>query len=349
MRTIALLMACLLLVGPATAQKVNPNESTESTLYFHLFDTFNKFVINTQELNADFFDVGGTNNPTINYGATDSTVKYDLNTMYGTSTAGPVEYEFIENGRPRFHPEKGIAQDVDIDGEVPVVAYMYLDLRDIIGVDSMPTMSPEFAVEITMREGDDTGRDATLDEGALLMHGSQTFHLFDSTTAPGAGVNAFLDWATYMTDFFGTGNPVPEAPEAGVSQNEPFAGQEINGKMLVVPDSEGIVELQIPMTLDAEMIPKTEAFNVRIDWYQMEEVFGPDAFATGYIRHHASPGKQPRLEMAIMNPVYVEFLHPQVAAGTLLIHAGVNSPWGTYDVDLENMTLDVVGQASRSN
>jgi MYXO-CTERM domain-containing protein len=87
---------------------------------------------------------------------------------------------------------------------------------------------------------------------------------------------------------------------------------------------------------------------VRIDWYQRDPagvIIQEDQFAEGYMRLFASPEKQPRLEFNVMNPVYISFIHPQVAAGTLLIHTGVNSPWGTYDVDPANITMTVQGPA----
>jgi hypothetical protein len=258
-----------------------------------------------------------------------------------------VEYDFIENGRPRFHPEPGIAQDVRIDMDVTPTAYLYLDLRDVIGVNSLPTSSPTFTVEITMREGDDPGRHADLDNGAIIMQGKQTFHLVDTYTSPGAGANALVYWGTHMTLWAIEESAVnPGLPENGADANAaPGAiGTAPDGNPVVVPDGDGVVELAIPITIQNNgVIPKSEAFNIRIDWYQMEEAFGPDAFATGYVRLHASPDKQPRLEMNIMDPVYISFIHPQVAAGTLLIHTGLNSPWGTYDIDYDNITIRVDG------
>lgn len=43
--------------------------------------------------------------------------------------------------------------------------------------------------------------------------------------------------------------------------------------------------------------------------------------------------------------VHLDYLHPEVAAGILLIHTAARSPWGAMDLDLGNSTLDVDGPA----
>ncbi len=323
MRAVGLAIAFALVAAPvADAQSTlrNPNESTPTTLYFHIFDTFNKFVINTQAMDAEFFEVGGTSFPTlVGTPVNEVTGDFDLNTIYGTSTAGPVEYDFIENGKPRFHPERGIAADVQIDSSVQPVVTMYVDVRDAISSGSLsasdgaPNALPDFTFRVTMREGDDPGTDADLDAGAPIMHGETTVHIFDGQTA------------------------APANQVAGQS------GQ------FVTPDENGIVEIQIPMTLDSDIIPKSEAFNVRIDWYQGGSAGFEDQFAEGYMRLYADPEHLPRLDFAINNPVYIEFIHPQVAAGILLIHTGVNSPWGTYDIDPSNITISIDGPVEPLN
>ncbi|MGB1697197.1 MAG: hypothetical protein ACPHK8_02225 [Thermoplasmatota archaeon] len=323
MRTVALALALLMVATPATAE-LRPNVPTDTTLYFHIFDTFNKFVINTQPINDDFFNVGGTNFPTLSGTPlnNDQVGEYDLNTIYGTSTAGPVEYKVNENGQPRFHPERGIAADVNIhdDPSNPPVAYIYLDVRDIVGSDSGPMILPDFTFDVTMRAGDDPGPDAQLDQGELIMSGSLTATIYEAHSA--AGSDAVVSGASPVTEGVGFG-PV------------------------LTPDENGIVELAIPLTIANPTIPKADAFNIRLDWYQLADTpaFEDDQFATGYMRLALTEEYLPRIEMQITNPVYIEFIHPQPAAGILLIHTGVNSPWGTYDVDVKNITVSIDGPA----
>jgi hypothetical protein len=319
LRTVALAVALSMVVTPATAQ-IGPNEPTATSLYFHIFDTFNKFVINTQPLNSEFFDVGGTNFPTLSGtpANNEQVGEYDLNTIYGTSTAGPVEYNVNENGRPRFHPEQGIAADVIFDPNSSPIAYLYLDVRDAIGGDSSGMILPDFKVDITMREGDDPGPEGKLDEGALIMSGSLRATIYDGQTA--GATNDGAAGASPVTEGAGWGG-------------------------VLVPNADGIVELAIPLVNAQEKIPKKEAFNIRIDWYQMSSSpgFEEDQFATGYMRWALTEKYTPRIDLNIMNPIFIEFIHPQPAAGVVLIHTGVNSPWGTYDVDIGNISIGIDG------
>lgn len=314
----AVLMASLLLVAPAGAQIDNPRASTPTTLYYHIFDTFNNFVINTQPMDVSFFEVGGTSFPTVTGTAANEVMgaQYDFNTIYGTSTAGPVEYEFIENGKPRFHLERGIAADVQIDTSVQPVSYLYIDVRDLTGQDEASNVLPQLTVRFTMRTGDQPGTQADYDGGDLIMHGQKT--------------------ATVCADGTTAAAPAEEACTQAVSGLHD----------VLLPDADGIVEFAVPMEVEMGTIPAGDAFNVRIDWWQEDPagaVCGEDQCAEGYLRLAADQDHLPRMEMSILNPVYIEFIHPQVAAGTLLIHAGVNSPWGTYDVAGDDIKLTIDG------
>ncbi len=289
-----------------------PKTSTPTILYFHIWDTFNKFPINTQEpfLPEKFFQVGGTNFPTV----PDSPViqGFDFNTIYGFSTAGLVEYEFIENGRPRLHPERGIAADVLIDSNVQPEVFFYMEVRDPTGDDTGPNILPAWTVRVLVREGDDVGPDGRLDAGAKIMEGQLTAHV---ATGPGG------------------------AAPPGVG------GNSIAGTPVLVPDEDGVVLFRVPLDVIQDKIKKQEAYNVRIDWYQDPSPGGTqeDTFAEGWYRVVMDDKHLPRMELSIMNPVYIDYIHPQVAAGVLLIHTGVNSPWGTYDIDPDNITLSVAG------
>lgn len=289
----------------------HPSKAIPTTLYFHIFDTFNAFPINTQAPNTEFFRVGGTNFPTVVEGNTQT--NYDFNTVYGFATSGPVEYDFIENGQPRFHPERGIASDIKIDQGTDVYAYMYLSVRDVLGSpDGAPNYLPSFTFRLAMREGNVIGPDSDLDAGALIMDGQLTAHVWDDK---------------------GTGIPAPPAAD-----NLPT----------LVPDASGIVEFKIKMNLQAATIPKTNAYNIRLDWFQNPsgDASNDDKFAEGYMRLVSDKDHHPRLEMAITNPVYIDYIHPEVAAGILLIHTAENSPWGTYDVDVENITIEITGPST---
>lgn len=288
-----------------------PKKPTNTILYFHIFDTFNAFPINTQAPNTDFFRVGGTNFPT--FVEPNSQTNYDFNTVYGFATSGPVEYDFIENGQPRFHPERGIAKNVEIDGGTDIYAYLYLNVRDFLGnSDGAPNYLPSFTFRLTMREGNVIGPDEQLDTGAKIMEGQLTAHIWDSK-----------------------GLDIPAPPAA---DNLPT----------LEPDEDGIVEFKIKMNAEQLVIPKANAYNLRLDWFQNPTADGAndDRFAEGYMRLVSDAKHHPRMELAITNPVYIDYIHPEVAAGILLIHTAENSPWGTYDIDVENITIEVTGPST---
>ncbi len=122
---------------------------------------------------------------------------------------------------------------------------------------------------------------------------------------------------------------------------------------ILTPDSDGMFLYKIKLDFtDASkpVITKADAYHVRVDWYQNPTPQGDpnqnDRFAEGYMRLVSDETHHPRLTMAITNPVYFEFIHPEVAAGILLIHTCENSPWGTYDIDVQNMTVALEGPST---
>lgn len=310
----AALLVALLAASGATAQLQNPNEPTETTLYFHVFDLFNNFVINTQPMNVEFFVVGGTNFPSIPPTPEIAENGWDFNTIYGISTAGPVEYDVNEDGRPRFHPERGIAADVELTEGYTPVTKMYFKVPDVTGETIAPGPLPYFTVEVTMRTGDEPGSDAKLDEGEIIMQGRQTYHIISG--------NAAKDFTDPAAEALPLDYPV------------------------LISDEDSVVEVEIPMTVIGDKIPKEDAFNIRVDWYQFADSAAPvqdDQVSQGNIKIHADQERSPRMSISVDNPVNFEFIHPQVAGGVLLIHSGANSPWGTYDLDVKNVTVDITG------
>jgi hypothetical protein len=103
------------------------------------------------------------------------------------------------------------------------------------------------------------------------------------------------------------------------------------------PANEGpvIYEFQVPVTFDVDKISKTEAFNIRVDVMMdvpsCNEV--GSAFMLGLVDTYTAKDFRPRMDLSIMNPVFVEYVHPQISGDRLIIHTGLGSPWGNYDVD----------------
>jgi hypothetical protein len=290
-----------------------PRISTPTSLYFHIFDVFNNFPINTQQPNTTFFKVGGTNFPSAV--APEAGANYDFNTIYGYSTAGPVEYEFIENGQPRYHPERGLAADVMIDGAAqtpcgdttaPICVHVYVRILDFLGSSAAPNFMPAYTFRVELKEKNVLDPTA-LDAGALVANGELTYHLATEDFAPLAG-------------------------QAGP-----------DGHVIKTPDENGVIEYAVPLTLAKDTITKGEGYHVRIDWFQnpSDDGANDDRAAEGYMRLVMEEGYYPRMELNILNPVFIDFIHPQVAAGILLIHTAENSPWGTYDVNVKDIKVEI--------
>ncbi|MEA3202780.1 MAG: hypothetical protein QOI63_446 [Thermoplasmata archaeon] len=330
LRLLALCALLALALAPAAqAQVKNPNVSTPTTLYFHIFDTFNLFPVNTQAPDVEFFKVGGTNFPSI------ASQGFAFNTIRGYATSGPVEYDFIENGQPRFHPERGIARDVLLDKAVQPVAHLFLNVRDFLGSHVAPDALPSFTFAVTMREGNSVGSGKELDSYPVIMQGALTAHVVNAAVCP-QSVN------------LSPGPPAPDplaVPVCVSAGNSIPAGAGPDGKPVLVADANGTVEFAVPLAITGDKIPKADAYNLRIDWYQNPtgDAAQDKEYSEGFLRLVSDAQHHPRLELAVLDPVYVEYIHPEVAAGILLIHTCVNSPWGTYDVDVANTTVDVAG------
>lgn len=116
-------------------------------------------------------------------------------------------------------------------------------------------------------------------------------------------------------------------------------GEGISPPQDILPDlaaeSAPVYEFQVPITWALDKIPQDEAFNIRVDVMMdipnCNEVGA--AFMPGLIDVYTDRTHRPRMDLNIMNPVFVEYVHPQVSGERLIIHTGLGSPLGNYDVD----------------
>ncbi len=300
------LAAIALLAMPgAAAQQVgiqNPNQSTPVTLYMHL-DGIQDFPINTQPPDDRYQTSEAFGSATNSLGCVPevpgaNVASKEWHTYYGYSTPGYVEYDFEEEGGPRYHKERGISFDVELDTGSPFMLYWYLETQAVSGEagaadpNTVPVVVPNVVVRATMRTGDDVGvGDAAFNSGSIIAQG-QT-------------------------------EPITLSPEAS---NHVAVGEH------------HAYEFAVPMAFSMDRITRDEAFNIRIDVYMDNPACDdPDA---GYImpntvRLHTSPELRPRMDFAIMNPIVINYIHPQFVGDELVIHTEMNSPWGNYDVDEE--------------
>ena len=283
----------------------NPNVSTPSTLYFHI-NGFQNFPINTQKPSDEFSDevnVGLTTNTLScvpeNPGTGGLTGK-KYHTFYGFASPSYVEYNFTEDNKPRIHPERGLSYDVLIDpsGQFKVVWYLSTTTRAPsqggANPDQLPLPLPQVSVRATMRTRAEVSiGDAAFNAGQLLAQG-------ESAPANLAG---------------------PATTDVNFTQ--------VNGNY--------VYEFVVPMAISGgNVIPKADAYNMRIDVMMKVPTCdsNPDqAFMPNVVNVWSSPEARPRMHLSIMDPIRIEYMHPQFIGDELVIHTASNSPWGNYDVD----------------
>jgi len=278
----------------------NPNASTPVVLYMHL-NGIQDFPINTQPPHPDHA-------ASISAGAQGHTTSclpevpqlpvahQERHTYYGYSSPGYVEYEFIEAGKPRYHPERGLSFDVDLDMDAPFTVHWYLETQtgagsEAIDPDQVPLVLPGVTVRATVRTGDEIGLgDENYNTGPVIAAGQATGTLAGPATPPDGA----------------------EHSQAGTHHVYHFA---------------------IPMEIQAAQIPQATGYNLRLDVLMDNPVCAEGMLMPDVVAMHTSEGHRPRMELSILNPIRIEYLHPQFIGKELYVHASLNSPWGNYDVD----------------
>jgi hypothetical protein len=327
---VAVALAASTVLPTASAQGVgiqNPNVSTPTTLYFHI-NGFQDFAINTQkpiDKYADSVSVGTATHTTscIPNPGVGVNLSQEYHTEYGYSSPSYVEYDFEENGKPRTHPERGISYDAKIDTGAPFTLYWYLQTMagvNSVGAadpDAVPVVIPNVVVRATIRAGDSISvDDIAYNSGPLLAEGT--------TTA-----------ATLVS------NPVgSQAVDSNGGAHPQVTAYNVNGKYLY--------EFRVPITVQSPIIPRNTGYNLRIDTYMDNPACGYEQgmLMPNLVRVHTSAEYRPRMELAIMNPIRLEYLHPQFVGDDLVIHTSMNAAWGNYDVneqDPDGIQISITG------
>lgn len=339
MRTSILLVAAaslLLAAMPVQAQDVgiqNPNQATPTTLYFHVINV-QDMPINTQLPDDSFTDEAhwGLNSATLtcaNALLPDNPVTPGMlspiwHTMYGYSSPSYVEYDFQSNGQPRTHPERGISYDGVIAADQPFDLVWYLASfygaagSDQANPNSAPLPISDIVVAASMKTGDAISID---DKG---YDGGETIAAGETTPAllvPNAGAYEMSSPSTAHQQV--TYIP-PQNPTSG----------------------KHVWEFRIPMTIEKDIIPRATGFNVRIDVYLDSQgqcgESDKEYIMPNLVEGYSAPNARPRMELSMMNPIRLEYLHPQFVGDDLVVHTSMNSVWGNYDVgEVNAMTPDV--------
>ncbi len=300
----------------------NPSTSTPTTLYMHI-DGIQDFPINTQQPDdryqkGEAYGGATTSTSCTPELPTGSLTSNDFHTYYGYSTPGYVEYDFEENGGPRYHKERGISFDAKLDTSHASTVYWYLETQVSAGENSpggqdpntAPVVVPNVKVRATMRSGDDVSvGDEAFNAGAVIARGESE---------------------TLTLDPHNTGGEGTVGAQPG-------------------PGGKHVYEFAVPLSFEGDTITRDESYNVRIDVY-IDGIPGCEEPENGYfmpnlVRVHTSPEFRPRIDLAVMNPIRIEYIHPQFVGEELVIHTSMNSPWGNYDVDEQpgGITIGVDG------
>lgn len=330
-----LLVAATALQGASAANAqagaVKPTDGGPSgpvpvTLYFHLVG-YEDFPINTQPPAEGF-----TLTPYEGLATATSDclpevpgvglVSRERHSFYGYSSPSYVEYDRMEGGLPRIHSERGLSYDVEIDSASPWSVDWFLESQwtatsGQVDPNQVPAVTPGVMVKVTVRAGDSVAmEDRGYNEGPILAQGQS-----EPVTLAGPASD---DLNAGKTTYLGT--------------NQSAAGHWVTG-------------FRIPLQVSAPTLPALTGYNVRIDVLldnpACTDPSGQGSLMPNTVRLHSSALYRPAMRLAIRDPLAVTQLHPQFVGDELVVHAGLNSVWGNYDVDEmgDGVVLDLRGPA----
>lgn len=179
----ALVVAVPVAFGQGTPEYAEDDESgyedgpIEVTMYHHVYNLLDKVPMNTQQMDAAVPDLGrGFLTPTLETPAGPAPISTS-NSLYMYNSPGPVHYN-TSLKEPRFHPERGLAEDLRLAGS-PMTVYWYMSADALettvgdgpVGAGAMPQLT----VRATLRLGDDVG--GNLDAGEIISQGETVVDL----------------------------------------------------------------------------------------------------------------------------------------------------------------------------
>ena len=304
-----LLVASALVLPVATAQDnlepgfYNPNTPTPVTMYVHLND-FQDAPINTQKPDDRYKQAGDIGLIQHSQGCFENPVGTLMaephHTSYAFSSPGYVQYDVDEGGKPRYHNERGISYDVQLSNDD--IEFVWFVETQVTSGDynpdpnQIPILVPNVIMRATIREGDDISVGSTAyNEGELVAQGQSEM----ATLSSGMGDHPHVSYV-------GT----------------------VDGKHLY--------EFRFPLSVDRNVVRATEGFNLRVDVFMdnpvCNDVESNAYFMPDFVRVHTSEKHRPTFTWTVMNPIRVEYLHPQAIGDDLVIHGAVNSAFGNYDI-----------------
>ncbi len=288
------LLALMVLCTPAVAAEV------DITLYFHV-NGFLDYPINAQRP----ADVPGKHSDgSLPSGCVETALgsfsSYSKHTWYGYNTPSKVEYDVLENGRPRVYHERGLNLDLELRGEA-IAIHWFLEGVTEAGGETSPEHPPipDVIVRAIVREGDDV---------------------------------------SVSNEAFNMGAIIAQAQTEPVTLAREFT-QETDQVKVHTLGERSIYEFILVAPIENPVIDRDEAFNVRIDAFVDEPVCdGPtpgedgDYAMPANVIPHASTEFQPRLHLVVNKTVAITSFDASVNGDTLRLDAWVSGHLGNYHV-----------------
>jgi MYXO-CTERM domain-containing protein len=337
MRAPALLLLAVLLPGTALAQDPAPAGGAEDaareaqviTFYGHVFGNgydspmpANTIPPTGDALQSTWQDHQCFDDPT---GQVASPCDQDpINKLILFATAGPVQVHRARDfNYSALHNERGHAKDVYLDKAKDVTAVFY-------------AAADYFSWPLVCQNGGGLPSDV----GCPWPQWG-----WDPGIIPGFTVEATLYQATLGEYGQGASEPPPIAeaiPTAEVIAHGVVGPQDLKTGL---PGSPNVQEFSInlgPPLVD--IIPKENDFFLVFNWY---ELVNGQKVGVEYMKPWSGELFPTRFTLPVRNPFDVELVIPQFLHDKLVVHGVLSTPWGSYDMDLASVGLDIRDSAGQ--
>lgn len=305
--------------GAACFQDTAARDGTTcAVLYGHVFDFISPIPLNVQRppVGVPDLSVGMSGAPTV------ESQGFDTNQYIMKSSPGFVEYYDDRSAEPYIHPEKGLDYAVALDDEVPVRGYFWLsvdtDEFSPAGIDRVQGHDPHIGVAPCLAVRMAVATTHTFGEGETIAEGTTVKTLVSHGTG---------DKTRNGTDIRHACVPGGEAEimEPGVA-----------------------TEFAVDLGVAARDLPKDGGFHVEVEWYQ----FAPgdpkeqNKVSTPWINVHTGHDHPNRVVVPYTNPIRMPELDVTAFDGQLWFRPTMESPWGSYDIDPTNISIEVTDRAT---
>ncbi len=248
------------------------------------------------------------------------------NELYFYSTPGLVSVrDYNDFDYAKVHSENGQTKDILLDTRKSVRVVMHMSADQTVGAPITP-------------------KPAELPKDAPWVY---PFINIDYGVQPNFRVHASLLMA--ITGAYGEGASTAPSIDALQDVRVIAEGESPVFDLVSAPDpiSGAIVHaIEIDLgTPTVARIPKEYDFYLKIEWSNSDD--GATRVTLPMYNVNGGEWFPNRFVLPVKNPIDVEVVHPEFVNGRLVIHGVTNTPWGSYDVDLDALRLDVTDADGR--